>query len=350
MIRVLLVLSMTRLVMDKSEQAEFLRGVRDQLGLSAEEVGKLIGMSGRNYRDWIAGKILPSKNKMELLSDLSGLSIPTVIEEREEWWSGRVNGSKGAKKRIEMYGVTLTQADRAKGGRVSQKKRRENPDYYRKLGCRVASKFVIPKHSTKLAEFVGIVLGDGCLTKTQCQISLHMMDDIEYGKHVCELADKLFGAKPSVCSYPKQNIIRVIFSGVKFTEILEGLGLKTGNKIRHQVDIPEWIKNNSDYLRACMRGLYDTDGGTFTHRHTVNGYQYIHFGLSFTSASVPLLCSYKLGLQENGFGVHGSGYNSFLYGTRTAKRFFEVFEPRNIKHLNRLVEYSSGRNRLGKLK
>ncbi len=69
-----------------------------------------------------------------------------------------------------------------------------------------------------------------------------------------------------------------------------------------------------------------------------------------TRLVIELLSGYKLGLQVNGFGVHGSGYNSFLYGTKTAKRFFAVFEPRNIKHLNRFVEYSSGRNRLGKLK
>ena len=286
---------MTRLVLNKTEQKEFLMGVCKELEIHTEQAGELVGICGRNYRDWIHGKLLPRKDAIEKLSEMSGIPTPKIVEERGEWWSGRVNGRVGGLKRFKKYGLTLTKEEVIRGGHISQVKRAENPEYYRSLGCNVPTKFVTPQHSCELAEFLGIVLGDGGLTDGQCEISLHMVDDIQFAEHVRKLANRLFGAKSSISSYAKHNVIKVVISGVKFIDMLEDFGLKRGNKIKHQVDIPDWIKNNPKYVRACMRGLYDTDGGTFTHNHIVNGHRYINFGLTFTSASRPLLSSYKAG-------------------------------------------------------
>lgn len=330
---------MSRLVLNKLEQRRFLIEVCEALGVNTEQAGKLVGISGRNYRDWVNGKLLPRKDAVMKLSELSGLPIPTIIEEREEWWSGRVNGKIGGLKRIKKYGVTFTDEDRIKGGHMSQLHRLQDPEYYRKLGCSVPNKFRRPDKSEDLAEFLGIVLGDGGLTRGQCEISLHMIDDIEYSKHVQHLADELFGAKSSISSYPKHNVIKVVISGIMFTQLLEQLGLRRGNKIKHQVDIPGWIKENPVYLRACMRGLYDTDGGTFTHNHVVSGHQYKHFGVTFTSASKPLIKSYGEGLRQNGFAIHAQGVNIFLYGTKVSQRFFDTFKPNNPKSRARLTAY-----------
>lgn len=330
---------MTRLVLNKIEQREFLTGVCKELEINTEQAGDLVGICGRNYRDWINGKLLPRKDAIEKLGEMSGITIPTIFEEREEWWSGRVNGRVGGLRRIKKYGVTFTDADRIKGGHISQVRRLQNPEYYRKLGCSVPNIFRIPDLSEDLAEFLGIVLGDGGLTAGQCEISLHMIDDIEYSKHVQRLADKLFGAKSSISSYPKHNVIKVVISGILFTQLLEQFGLRRGNKIKHQVDIPGWIKENPAYLRACMRGLYDTDGGTFTHNHTVSGHKYKHFGLTFTSASRPLLHSFIDGLRQNGFSIHATPVNVFIYGVKTSQRFFEIFQPNNPKSRARLSKY-----------
>jgi hypothetical protein len=88
-----------------------------------------------------------------------------------------------------------------------------------------------------------------------------------------------------------------------------------------------------------MRGLYDTDGGTFTHNHVVSGHKYKHFGITFTSASKPLINSYKEGLRQNGFAIHGDGVNLFLYGTKVSQRFFDIFKPNNPKSKARLSAY-----------
>ena len=337
---------MVRLVLDKDDQKRFLIEVCKSLGMSTTMMGEMLGMSGRNFRDWINGKLLPTKAAIEKLSEISEIAIPLIIEEREEWWSGRVNGSIGGKQRFNKYGNTLTIEDKIKGGHNSQIRRAENPDYYRALGCNIPNTFKVPPYSCQLAEFVGIALGDGGITNEQCEITLHIVDDVEYAKLVKKLIDELFNANASICSYSRHRVIKVVVSGVKFVEILEGFGLRRGNKVKHQVDIPDWIKENPGYLRACMRGLYDTDGGTFTHRHKVKGKEYYNFGLTFTSASKPLLNSFKLGLMQNGFKVHGTSLNVFIYGVREASRFFEVFKPNNPKSRERLDVYLAKRVRV----
>lgn len=334
---------MVRVVIERLEQKIFLTDVRRKLVLNTEQTGRLVGICGRSYRDWINGKLLPKKSALEALSKLSGISMPRILEEKEEWWSGRVNGKKGGLNRIIKYGVTLTQTDRIKGGYMSQVRRRENPDYYRALGCNIPNDFVHPRYSEKLAEMMGIILGDGGITNDQCEITLHVIDDVEYAKHVKLLFDELFGTHATICSYPKHRVIKVVISGVKLVSILESLGLRRGNKVVHQVDMPDWVKQNPNYLRACMRGLFDTDGGTFTHKHKVGGKEYYNFGLTFTSASVPLLESFKTGLLQNGFGVHSTNVNVFLYGTRTARRFFDVINPSNPKSRMRLNAYLAKR-------
>lgn len=174
------------------------------------------------------------------------------------------------------------------------------------------NEFRKPECSVELAEFVGIVLGDGGLTRDQCVISLHMIDDIEYSEYVRVIINKLFDANATTVSYPKHHVIKVVVSGISLIKILESFGLKVGNKMKHKIDIPDWIKDNREYLRACRRGLYDTDGATFTHKHTVLGHKYVHFGVGFCSASKPLFNSYALGLTQFGLEPHFNGTNFFV--------------------------------------
>ena len=50
---------------------------------------------------------------------------------------------------------------------------------------------------------------------------------------------------------------------LKLINFLEDKGFKPGNKIKNKLRIPSWIKNNRKFLKACLRGLYDTDGSVY---------------------------------------------------------------------------------------
>jgi len=66
-------------------------------------------------------------------------------------------------------------------------------------------------------------------------------------------------------------------------------GLKKGNKVKQQVDVPHWIKINKNFSKYCLRGLIDTDGCVYFHKHKTNGCDCLNIGLNFSNRSTPLL-------------------------------------------------------------
>jgi intein/homing endonuclease len=189
-----------------------------------------------------------------------------------------------------------------------------------------------------LAEFVGIVLGDGGMTRGQLSITLNSKDDLEYSQFVIHLCKKLFRVNPSVYIRKDQNALVIMISRVALIRFLtQELGLVVGNKVKHQVAIPDWIMTKKVHQIACLRGLVDTDGSVFTHRYTVKGKQYTYKKLSYTSASTPLKYGARnifktLGMQPRLAGA----YDVRLDSKADMKTYFTVVSSHNPKHLKRL--------------
>ncbi len=60
-------------------------------------------------------------------------------------------------------------------------------------------KILLPKHSIHLAEFFGIMLGDGGINNPwQATITLNATKDREYSRYIKELIKFLFGLPPRV--------------------------------------------------------------------------------------------------------------------------------------------------------
>lgn len=329
---------MSRVVLSKHKQIKFFQLVKEKSVLSSESLGKILNISGRSYRDWSRAKTLPTLKGLQLLSQKFNINLPEINEIREENWSGRINGKKGAIARLNRYGSLATIDGCRKGGRVSQKNRHQNPEFYRKIGCKVRNDFFNPARDEKLAEFIGVVLGDGCLTKSQCQITLHKHDDIEYAQYLLYLINNLFGYRASIIER-KENAIIVLVSGVNFIEKLQSLGLRTGNKVENQVDIPCWIKKDKSLYISCIKGLFDTDGGTIKHKHTISNREYLHFNLCFSNHSKPLLRSFQNCLQHMNIKSSVNKHCVVIYNTNGILRFFEIFKPNNTKHLKRYQEF-----------
>lgn len=214
--------------------------------------------------------------------------MPEIIEEREDFWTKKY-ARKGALARLKKYGPPGTPKGRRKGGLISQQKRRENPDYYRKIGVIVRGKIRIPKFTLQLAEFFGTVLGDGSLTRDQCSIYFNMKKDVEYAEYVEKKIQKLFKYNPYKFIREKYGVIILLTSGRNLIDFLVDNGLKIGNKVKQQVVVPSWIQKNYKFSLMCLRGLMDTDGGVFTHRYKVNGKEYAYQKICFTNKSHPLL-------------------------------------------------------------
>ena len=194
-----------------------------------------------------------------------------------------------------------------------------------------------PKFSEKLAEFIGIVIGDGSITKRQITITLHCKDDKEYSKFVVALIKKLFDVPVGTSRRKRDLAINYVVSRTELVRFCtEKLGLKIGNKIKQQVDIPDWIKQNKLYSIACVRGLVDTDGCVFNHKYKVKEKWYSYKKLAFTSYSKPLRESVSHILKNSGLNPRiARDKDVRLDSIKDMEKYFKIFSSHNPKHLRK---------------
>ena len=136
----------------------------------------------------------------------------------------------------------------------------------------LAKKIAVPRESVRLAEFYGIMLGDGNLTKIKGYkvgtYQIRIVGDSRYDKeyllnYVKPLIESLFRININSYEYKTQNALSLTATGRELVKFLEEKGFKPGNKIDNALTIPSWIAMSKKYLIACLRGLYDTDGGVY---------------------------------------------------------------------------------------
>jgi len=209
---------------------------------------------------------------------------------------------------------------------------------YQKIGCIKGSLPIkIPKFSKNLAEFTGIILGDGGISKSQVRITTNKIDDAQYAIFIKNLIKKLFNLKASMC--PRDNIsaIDIIVSRKKLVEFCnKKLGLHIGNKLKQGLDIPEWIRKNYGFEKACVRGIMDTDGCIFNEVHNIKGKKYSYKRLNLTS--------YSPKLRKSVFDILSKlDLNPKIRNNRCVQiedkekieKYFQIIGTSNPKHLKR---------------
>lgn len=126
------------------------------------------------------------------------------------------------------------------------------------------------ENSEELAEFVGIMLGDGNFYEQpkksiyQIRIFGHAKDDYPYlTQYVFRLFQKLFCITPSIYFKDTKQVLVLSKQSKNLCFTLKKLGLKSGKKTVNGASFPSWIFENENYLKACIRGLIDTDGSVY---------------------------------------------------------------------------------------
>lgn len=315
------------LLFPKNELKKFIEQSQKKLGLSTDEIGKLLNISERTLRDWKKEKHRPSKNVILKLSNLSGVKLPSYQTITQSQHLNQL-AKKGGKRRCELYGPPGTKEGRSKGGKESWLKRQNDPDLWKKY----TKQIIQPQKSANLAEFVGIMLGDGGMTNFQCVIYLNSEIDKDYANYVSELILKLFNIKPSIYKHKKHKVLRVSVAGVNLVKYLTLNGLSVGNKVHLQVGVPEWIWSKPEYIKACVRGLIDTDGSFIIHRYKVKGKKYSYPKISFSNKSEPLLDFVYKGLKSVGFNPKRScKFEVWIHRQDEVIRYLREIGPGNLK-------------------
>jgi len=199
-------------------------------------------------------------------------------------------------------------------------------------------KISYPKESSKLAEFIGAMIGDGGINSDwQVVISLGAKTDMEYGDYIEGLIFELFGLSARKRIRKKYNTLNLVISSINLVDFLISKGLVKGNKIEQKVDLPDWIWKKRSYQKFCMRGLMDTDGGVYEHLHKIRGKTYCNRGMCFTSASPLLIDSvYKI-LENFKFSpkITDKHHRIYLYKKEEVDRYFSEIGTSNFKHQTR---------------
>lgn len=205
-------------------------------------------------------------------------------------------------------------------------------DPTRKISYQRKRKIDLPKSSYTLAEFTGIMLGDGQIAPRNGQvcITINTITDRGYIKYVANLLENLFH---TYVSYSwRKSTVTIFISSVELLKKLKKIGLSSPNKVKTQVDIPSWIFKRKKYQMGFFKGLFDTDGSIYK----------LRFGtqMALTNRSWPLLISSRRILKQLGF--HPSKISSFkIYLTRNEdlKKYFKEIGSGNPKHLRRARKF-----------
>lgn len=177
------------------------------------------------------------------------------------------------------------------------------------------------KESEKLAEFIGIMLGDGNIWKNQIRIAFDKRN-IKYIDYVDKLFKGIVGLRPKRRILEKTNQAYLYFYSRDFVNKLIEFGLKRGSKIGNQIGIPNWIKENKIYAKACVRGLIDTDGCIYRCKREKQTY------IKFTNFNKKLLSDFKEQTKTLGYSFAKANKNNWcLYRKAEVAKFIKDVKP-----------------------
>ena len=218
-------------------------------------------------------------------------------------------------------------------------------------GWNIRKKSKLPKGLTpELAEIIGILLGDGGLykyNKNKYTTVVFNKNEVCYLNYVKKLIEDYFA--PYIFSfYEDKSEHKLHNNSVYIGKFLLKSGMKAGNKVKNNVEIPSWIFKKN-FLKNVIRGLFDSDGCVYN--------KYGHYlQIQFKFACYSLISSVRnalIYLDFNPTRIQREtrpdglvGYKIYLSRQGEIKRFFEEIGPGNKKHIERYKKIKNGEARI----
>lgn len=273
---------MARVIFPQQMQHRFIESVKSRTHFSFKTLAQICSCHQRSFSDWYHEKTNLPLHIANRLVVISGISLPLNVQVKKERWHSAVSGAKGGAVRIKRHGNPGTILGRSKGGQHSMAIQRKQSKMF------LPKTIHYPKRSAFLAEFIGIILGDGGMSKYQLSVTLNASTDMHYAIWVQQLVYQLFQIHAPLIKRSNHCVVLVV-SSIKVIRFLNHCGLACGSKMKWRAHIPEWIMKSPRYRRACLRGLIDTDGCVYIDKHNYKEKIYQNICVDFTNYSQPLL-------------------------------------------------------------
>lgn len=209
------------------------------------------------------------------------------------------------------------------------------------------------KINEKIAELVGIFIGDGFTNKYQrsaiTEFSGNKNEWEYFNSILIPLIRHLSDVPPKIRI--KRNNLMLRYNSVRLYEyITKTLKLKSGYK-SSTIEVPNYILSRKKLYTHFLRGLFDIDGSIIWDKRKI--YRTPYPRLTFTTISKKLALQVAYMLKELKFNPRvyikkinnrEYDYHVDLYGFEALKRWIKIIGFSNNKHINRLsLSSSAGR-------
>jgi|APSaa5957512622_1039677.scaffolds.fasta_scaffold33538_1 hypothetical protein len=310
----------------EGKSREFFDRVLKNSGLENLKVlSKKTGISYSTLKKYCGEYLLMPRSTFQILCNTGDIGETSFNYKIKDGDWGQI---KGGKRGIEV---------------LMQKYKEEIPSWRKKAiqnsSLRRTKKIKTPPMSEALAEFIGIHLGDGSMTKHFIRISGDYRYDIPYFEYISNLVKKLFGIEVQILKDPRPiNTGLVLIRSKEICSLLnKRYNIPFGNKILNGAKIPSEIMEDKELSLACLRGLIDTDG-TVSRRGT-KGKQ---FCVEFRAHNKILLSQVNEITKKNNLFTHFyetcAGTNSW----NNILAYFKFVGSSNLRHIVRFNERVSG--------
>jgi hypothetical protein len=173
-----------------------------------------------------------------------------------------------------------------------------------------------------LAELIGVVLGDGHLSKFPRTEELSIFSNSNnkgFVKRYTHLMEKVFGRKPANTKHGKTNCTRI---RLYQKNIQSRLGVPYSPRGHRWIRVPDWILNDESFIVRYLRGLYEAEGSHCVHEKTST------YKVFFTNMNVSMLRNVYMLVKGLGFHPHRSKYDIQLSRKEEVYRFLNLIKFR----------------------
>jgi len=300
-----------RIILSKEQQKLLVNKAREKSNLSWILLSKELNCSyGYLLNEIRNSKRTLSENLYKRLCSLAEVDFDKFIIKRINSNWGQIKGANNIKHRKNLF-------------------KSKNP-------------VVLCKCSNSLAEIIGIIIGDGSLYVLpkkgiyRLHVCGNALDEKEYIlDYVKPLFENIFKIKFS--TRETKNSIMIYKNSKSIMHTLKYYGLKYGNKKLNKTKIPNWIIQNKEYLKYCIKGIVDTDGSVYLKNKTN-----LYPNISISSRISTIRKSITLAFVKLNFETSNWNENSSDICIRKrifVEKYYKEIGFGNPKHLRRFQKF-----------